>query len=402
MKDGCRSNRRWAITATLVIGTLVVAACSSDDKGTAPTATTSAASSAASTAAAPSSAPGTSGTVGSTPSTASVAPGSLVVNGEVIADAQLFEAAKTEGKLTLYTTQTQAQQEAINKAFTEDTGIEVEFFRDAGASMTQRILTEADGGVHNADVIELTSPFDMQSLDGESLLVGYEPTTIGNHLVPTDEIGPDGKWYPVGTALYVIGVNRGVVGDTPVATWDDILKPEFKGHLGITPAGVGGTGIAQAAFQKEVLGEDYWTRLGAADPVIFNSTATVAQSLATGDISVAIAAESVLRPLVDAGGPIELVYPDKGVIGLVGYQAVAAQAPHPSVARLYQDWALSKRGQEVQATDAGGRSIRDDVDDPGIEPPRSDLNVWFANLSQRGDTKDQLVADWNAAVGYSG
>ena len=114
----------------------------------------------------------------------------------------------------------------------------------------------------------------------------------------------------------------------------------------------------------------------------------------------AIAGEPALRPLVDAGGPIELVYPDQGVIGIVGYQAVAEKAAHPAAAQLYHNWLLSKRGQQQQASASHTRSSRDDVDDPGMEPARSSIKVWMSNLAARVGTTDQLVADWNTAVGY--
>ncbi|MEZ5265357.1 MAG: hypothetical protein R2755_27075 [Acidimicrobiales bacterium] len=52
--------------------------------------------------------------------------------------------------------------------------------------------------------------------------------------------------------------------------------------MGITPAGVGGTGLAQAVLQRDVLGADHWSKLGAVEPVIFSTTATVAQALASG------------------------------------------------------------------------------------------------------------------------
>jgi len=331
----------------------------------------------------------------------------LVLDGEVVADQALLDAARAEGVVRLYTTGTEEGTTAINEAFTADTGIEVEFFRAPGAELTQRILAEADGGVHNFDVVTLTSPFDMLTLKDEGLLAGYEPLTVNDHLIVPDEVDPDKTFYPLYAWLYVIGVNRGVIGDDVVIeSWDDIVAPAFKGQLGITPAGVGGTGLAQAAFQKEVLGgTDYWEKLRAVEPVIFSTTATVAESLARGEISVAIAAESAMAPSIAAGAPIELVYPDDGVIGGVSYQGVSSRAEHEAAAQLFQNWSLSKRGQTAVATAAGARPIRDDAGDAAVEgvdlPAQRDITIWWSNLPGQADTKDALVAEWNAAVGYT-
>lgn len=332
--------------------------------------------------------------------------GGLVIDGEVIADQDLYEAAQEEGSLRLYTTGTEEGQTAINDAFTEDTGIEVELFRGPGSELTQRIVAEADGGVHNFDVVGMTSPADMNTLRDEDLLAAYTPPTVNEHLIVPEEIDPDGFYFPLYAWVYLIAVNRGVVDeDVVVETWDDIVDPQFTGLLGITPAGVGGTGLAQASFQREVLGEEYWTKLGDVEPVIFSTTSTVAESVARGEISVAVLAESVIAPSIADGAPIELVYPDEGVIGGVSYQAVSANAENEAAAHLFQNWSLSKRGQDVVATRSGTRPIRDDAADVELEgvdlPPSSEINIWWSELPGRLETKDELIAAWNEAVGYT-
>lgn len=326
------------------------------------------------------------------------------VDGEAIIDRATYDAALEEGTLTLYTTGTEDSQNAINAAFTADTGIEVQYFRGPGAEMTQRVLAETSGGVFEFDVVGLTSPGDMITLKNEGLLAEFEMDIAELLLVP-EEIDDDHAYYPLYAWLYVIGVNRGALGDDVVVeTWDDILREEFHGLLGITPAGVGGTGLAQASFQREVLGEDYWTRLGAADPVIFTSTSTVAQGLARGEIVVAVLAESAAAPHVASGAPVELVYPEAGVIGGVSYQAVAERAPHPNAARVFQAWSMSLAGQNAVA-EAGARPVRPEANDAQIEgadlPGQADITIWWSDLRTRLDTAPELIAAWNEAVGYT-
>jgi iron(III) transport system substrate-binding protein len=402
-----RRRRHWLLTSAIA-GSLVLVACGGDDTTDDAGDDTTAAvdQEPASTAAGGDAPAATEPTTATGTDTAPAGGEGLVIDGELIADQALLDAAQDQGALRLYTTGTEEGAVAINEGFTEDTGIDVELFRAPGSELTQRILAEADGGVHNFDVVGLTSPSDMLTLKDEGLLAAYEPATVDEHLIVPEEVDPDRTFYPVYAWLYVIGVNRGVVDESVlVETWDDIVQPEFTGLLGITPAGVGGTGIAQAAFQQEVLGEEYWTKLAAVEPVIFSTTSTVAESLTRGEISVAVAAESVMAPAIASGAPIELVYPEVGVIGGVSYQAVSANAENAAAAQLFQNWSLSKRGQDVIATEGGARPIRDDAHDAEIEgaelPPQADLNIWWSELPSRLETKDELIASWNAAVGYT-
>ena len=330
----------------------------------------------------------------------------LTLEDELVCDQALFEAARTEGTMTIYTTTTQEPANAIADAFTEDTGIEVEVFRAPGSELLQRALAEADGGVHAFDVFANTAPDNMDVLVNEGLLTPHEVEADPERILVPEEIDPEYYYYPLYAWLYVPAYNSGVVDDeNAIETWEDVLSPAYHGSLGITPAGVGGTGVAQAAFQKEVLGEDFWARLGQADPVMFSTTATVGESLARGELKAAILAESVAARYVADGAPVEMVYPEQGIIGGVSYQGVATNAPHPNAAQCYQNWTLSKRGQDVIATRAASRPIRDDAADAQMEgadlPPQDEINIWWSNLRERMATRDQLVAAWNEAVGYT-
>jgi iron(III) transport system substrate-binding protein len=330
----------------------------------------------------------------------------FTIDGELIIDQATYDKAQEEGQLTVYTVSTEEAAIAIGEAFTEDTGIEVEVFRAPGSELTQRVLAETGGGVHNFDVVALTSPGDMDTLHSEQLLEPYPMDWLEEGLLVSEEIAADDAYYPLYAYLYLIAVNRGILGDdVEFKSWQDIVKPEYKGKLGITPAGVGGTGLAQAWFQRDILGEDYWSKLGAVDPVIFSTTATVAQSLAGGEISVAIVAESAIALPMVQGAPVELVYPEEGVIGGVSYQAVAKNATHPNAARLYQAWSLSSAGQNDMAVAAGVRPIREGTVAPEVEGtslrPQEEFTTHWADLKALAADRDTLVAAWNSAVGYT-
>lgn len=318
----------------------------------------------------------------------------FAIDGEFIIDQETFDAGLAEGTLSIYTVSTEEAALAIAEQFTADTGIETQVFRAPGSELTQRILAESDGGVHAFDIVALTSP------------APYDMPWLHEGLLVPDEIADDHAYYPLYAYLFLIAANTGVLGDDlEITTWEQIVDPQYRGKLGITPAGVGGTGLAQAAFQRDVLGEEYWTKLGEVDPVIFSTTATVAQSLAAGEISIGVVAESAIALPISEGAPVALFYPQEGVIGGVTYQAVSSNASSPNAAKVYQAWSLALRGQNVMATRAGTRGIRENVAQPEVGGmllrSQDEFDIWWADLPALGAERDTLVPGWNAAVGYT-
>lgn len=333
--------------------------------------------------------------------------GGLVFNDEQIGDAELLEACQQEGELSVYTTNPEEQMIALTDVFSEDAGgIDMGVFRGPGSELSQRILAEAEAGVHAFDVVNHTNPGDMQQFRDLDMLVPHEVPFDHDRFVAQAEIDPEHYFYPFTTWLYVPAYNTAIVDEAEApSTWDEVIAPAFEGQLGITPAGVGGTGLAQAAFQQEVLGDDWIRGLGEVEPVIFSSTVTVADNLGRGELAVAIGAESVLAPQVAAGAPVELVYPEEGVIAGNSYTGVSANASNPNCAILFQNWYLSKRGQDTMALIGAGRPVRDDAESMQLEgvdlPPMDEINIWFSDLSTRLENRDELVAHWNELVGYT-
>lgn len=327
--------------------------------------------------------------------------GPLVIDGETIADEELLAAARAEGVIALYTVMPEQQAITIGKQFTADTGVEVQVTSAPGTELATRIKTEADAGNLAGDVFLTSAPRDMVGWKDAGYLAPVEVPGFAEAALNPDAVDPEFHYYPYNIYVYLPAFNAAVVPDPDaIKDWDDIIDPQFTGKVGITPAGVGGSGIAQAAFQTEVLGEAWLQKLAAVKPVIFNASSEVAQNLAQGNVSTAIIFEPTAFQFIADGAPIVLLYPEVGVLAGDTYQAVAANAPHPNAARLWQLWSLSKHGQSV-LTGTGTRSVRKDAGPlqfPGVDDIETNPVIWPANLTARFDTQAELVAHWNEVV----
>jgi len=327
--------------------------------------------------------------------------GALVIDGETIASAELWEAAKEEGMLSLYSSVPEQQAEAIKEQFIADTGVDAELFRAPGAELAQRIYSEAEAGALAADIVVLSDATDALNMKEEGILKEFEIEGLAEHIVDQTSYDPDFAFYPFHLYLFVPAINTEVVEDPDsIEGFEDLVDPQFADKFGTTAAGIGGSGVAIAAFEQEELSEDWLQKMADNRPVIFEGSAAVGLALAQGKISAGLVFEPGAITLIADGAPIKLLYPeDTGVIGAVTYQSITTDAPHPAAAELYHRWSLSKHGQSV-LTSTGARSIRDDAAAPRfgeIEVPQ-DVKVWSADLLNRTDTQQETVARWNEIV----
>src|SRR5690606_33738251 len=135
--------------------------------------------------------------------------------------------------------------------------------------------------------------------------------------------------WPRALQVTALAYNTALVQNPP-KTWDELIAPDAGYRLGLTLAGAGGTSWGTTLFQKIELGEDYWERMAAVSPQLFESGGPLASALTRGEISVASALTHGVYPLMAAGAPIELVYPAEGVPATPSAAGVSATAPNPN------------------------------------------------------------------------
>jgi iron(III) transport system substrate-binding protein len=76
----------------------------------------------------------------------------LVIDGQTVADSELFAKAKAEGSISLYSGYVENSEKEVIKAFTQDTGIKVNLVRLV-PTVSERVLSEQGAKKLGADVI---------------------------------------------------------------------------------------------------------------------------------------------------------------------------------------------------------------------------------------------------------
>ena len=93
----------------------------------------------------------------------------------------LLDAARKEGKFTLYTaTFTEVEQEVINEFRKKFPFIQIEMIRAPGGQLIQRVKTEAAAGKLAADLVLHSDRGLMKAID--NLFADYEPPNAKDYL----------------------------------------------------------------------------------------------------------------------------------------------------------------------------------------------------------------------------
>lgn len=328
----------------------------------------------------------------------------LVIDGEQIADAELFAAAQEEGNLVVYSGFPEAAELAIQQAFSEDTGISVENVRAPTGQLVERILSEAGADQLGADAIRISDIALVNQVDEAGV---YAPHEIPNADVYDEQfVDEEGHWYASVTPTMGLSYNTELVTeDEAPASWEDMLDPKWQGNLCLGQAGAGGSTFSWVYFQRVELGDEYWEALAAQNPSILSSTATVAEENARGECAVAINHQGTTALQVNDGAPLQFVFPEEGSTVWPHYLSLTAQAPNPNAGALFLDWSMSLRGQTVTATAATDYVAHPDAPTPAIGeiefPPFDEIDPYFADNEEWIDVRAEWVEEWYTLFGYT-
>ena len=311
--------------------------------------------------------------------------------------AALVEAAKKEGRVVMYTASfTEVEQEtaaAFNKRFPF---VKIEIIRASGGQLITRVRTEAAAGKLVADLVDHSDRALMKAI--EDIFADYAPPNAADYL-ETARISD--KLWPRITPVWCIAYNTELT-KTPPKTWNDLTNTAvFKpGAIGQVIAPSGGTTWTRVMFERQVLGEDYWTRQAATKPTLYPSSAPATDAVIRGEVSVAPIIRNAIFPKQKDGAPVELVFPTEG-IPIVPYACgIPKVSTRQNAARLFLDWCLSVEGQSWTMKEQGNlTSLKNPpVTLAGFDPKIHKL--WLPEQKPFETLRDPWTEDWNKIYGY--
>lgn len=330
------------------------------------------------------------------------ADGALVIGGETIADSATYQQARTE-TLRLYTGYVQSAEKVLIENFTKDTGVKVSMIRLTPNQLSERVLSEQGAGKLGADVIRTSDYPIALSMEKAGVWKKYLPPVISRFPDLSEDKGLFNLTFD---SVYTIGYNTQLVDKKSAPTsWADLVGGQWKKKIGIVQGGSGGSTAALNRFMLSRLGDDYFKKYAAQDPVIYNSLGQEAIALARGEVWVGTVKVSDINVLARKdNAPLMFVVPKEGVAVYDYYLGMTSSVQHEAAAKVFINYNLSKRGQEV-FSGLGEYPARSDVASPTVlgvtlPPIKSAQYFRMSTEDSMKYSKDDL-RKWNADFNFT-
>ncbi len=297
--------------------------------------------------------------------------------------ASILDAAKKEGKLTIYTSLNADEFDIVVKDFSAKyADIKLEFYRGDSESVTQKALTEFRAKTYIPDILE-TNDVNITQLMSEGVIGTYKSPEAATY--PAGAKDPDGGYVAARLNLVVMAYNTQLVKkeDAPKKL-EDLLDPKWAGKTAVEA-----DDWPMMAYTAKVMGDaksqDFWTKFAAQKPRVIKGHTELANFLVAGEFLVSphVYAHRVLS-LQDKKAPIDMVKSDTAY-AFPHVVSIAKNATHPNAAKVFIDWYLSENGQNALVK-AGRIPVR-----PGIKTKPEGLLEGFKEIFY-GDPKTLLKA----------
>lgn len=254
--------------------------------------------------------------------------------------------AEQEGALVFYCHENEAGTAAIMEGFHKDfPKIKTSYVRAQTGALYNKIVSERSAGRFDVDVLQLSdlSPaFDFQKKGGYE---HYESPESGAY--KKDNLSsPNGYFFWTGVDPAGLAYNKDKVAaaDAP-KNWKDILNPRWKGKISCKISASGLQFVQWYALRK-LYGDGFWKEFAKLQPHAFDSRVQLFDRLAKGDDAITAIGEYPAYILFKSrGANVEFVAPTDGLVATPLVVGAVNKAPHPEAAKLFVDWAMSKRGQ---------------------------------------------------------
>ncbi|MGP9687024.1 ABC transporter substrate-binding protein [Halomonas sp. AOP25-F1-15] len=244
----------------------------------------------------------------------------------------------------------------------QETGIHVpQDNKNSGQSLAQLV---AEAGSPVADVVYYGVTFGIQAM-AEGVVTPYQPEHWEE--IPEGLKDPEGNWFAIhsGTLGFMVNVDA-LDGASVPTSWEDLLKPEYRGMVGYLDPASAFVGYVGAVAVNLAMGGDlndftpainYFNELADNAPIVPKQTSYA--RVLSGEIPILLDYDfNAYRARHNDGANVEFVIPQEGSVVVPYVMSLVKDGPNPDNGQQVLDFVLSDQGQAVWA-DAYLRPVRE-------------------------------------------
>ncbi len=308
----------------------------------------------------------------------------------------LYDKAKTEGSLVLYTGGPTAPWDAAAKEFSARyPGINISVTGGFSNVLDKKIDTQLAGGKLTVDLAVFQTLQDFVRWKQQGALLEFKPQGFDN--IDSSFADPAGAFVAVQINAHIYAYNPNLVKPEEVPRSAlDFLNPRFRGKVvSCYPADDDATLYAFYSIVQKY-GWSYMDRYMANQPNFIQGHLGVARSIASGENLVTFdTIATISMDQKNLGLTQAVAFPQSDPLPIWPFTAaIFKSAPHPNAAKLFLSWYLSPEEQ----TKTGNWSPRSDVPAPyGWKPILSykvvnSYRAFLNNQSQLAELRKRFEA----------
>ncbi|MBB3110686.1 iron(III) transport system substrate-binding protein [Paenibacillus phyllosphaerae] len=304
-------------------------------------------------------------------------------------------------ELTIYTALEDDQIEAYLATWkAKYPDVKLNIVRDSTGIITAKLLAEKDNPV--ADVVWGTAATSLLVLDQNGMIEPYSPAGLERVDAKFKDSAEPAHWVGIDAWETAIAVNTVELEKKGLAiprTYEDLLKPEYKGLITMPNPASSGTGFLTVSGLLQLKGADaawsYLDKLHENIGLYTHSGSKPAKMAGTGEYPIGISFGYRAITEKNGGSPVEVVFPAEGSGWDVEANALVKKASIKQVAKDFLDWAITddamkeyNKNYAIVAVNASEGAIPEGY----AKNPLEQLIDY--DLQQAAKDRDGILAEW--------
>ena len=224
--------------------------------------------------------------------------------------------------------------------------------KNSGQTLSQ-LLAEKNSPV--ADVAYYGVSFGIQA-GQKGVATAYKPKHFDE--IPAGLKDPEGKWFTIHSGTLGFFVNVDALDGKPVPqSWNDLLKPTYKGMIGYLDPSSAFVGYAGAVAVNRAMGGTldnfapgikFFKELAKNDPIVPKQTSYA--RVLSGEIPILFDYDfNAYRGKYKDKANVEFVIPKEGTVVVPYVMSLVKNGPNPEKGKKILDFIMSDNGQKVWA-----------------------------------------------------
>lgn len=304
------------------------------------------------------------------------------------------------GEIIVYTALEDDQIAKYLPAFNQQhPNIKVNIVRDSTGIVTAKLLAEKANP--QADVVWGLAATSLLVADKEGMLEPYAPAGL-------DKIRPNFRdsrnpphWVGIDTWFSAFCVNTVELAAKKLpmpASWDDLLKLEYKGLIVMPNPNSSGTGYLSVSAILQLKGEaegwKYLDKLNDNMAVYTHSGSKPCKMAGAGETVIGISFDYRAVKQKADGQPIEAVFPKEGSGWEVEANALVKKAQIKPAARTFLDWAISADAMKLYAASYPITAADTGVAIPAGYPADPIKQLIKNDLVKAATERERILQEW--------